>query len=167
MYVTTSPTFSTMIYNEDQTLLFSEPGGPMIVPNYHQQQYPIYNTTMGTKMILSYSNGEAKVFGLGGTLTTAVQKNNDNLPNNGFAVSNPMPNPVTNQTRINYVLPKGVAEGEIVLYDMLNKEIKRYKVDNTFDNLIISSSEIAAGNYFYRLESTGENSGTKKMIVVK
>jgi hypothetical protein len=168
MYVMTSPTFSTMIYNEDGTLLFSEPGAPMVLMNVHQLQFPIYNTSQGTKMILSYSNGQAKVFGLTGTLTTAIQKNSGELLNSNYSsLSNPSPNPFSNQTIINYTLPQGVSEGEIVIFDIQSKEIKRFKVDNTFNNLIISGSEIASGTYYYQLQTNGQNSSTKKMVVIK
>lgn len=168
MYVMTSPTMSTNIYNEDGNLLFTEPAAPLVQINVHQLQYPIYNTSLGTKMILSYTTGIAKVFGLTGTLTTAMQKANEDLhETNGFAISNPMPNPVSTNTQLNYVLPEGIKEGDIVLYDMQGKEVKRFKVDNTFDNLLISTSDISAGTYFYQLQTSGQSSGSKKMIVVK
>lgn len=168
MYVMTSTTYSTMIYDEDANLLFSEPGAPMVMLNVPQQQCPIYNTSAGTKMILTYQSGQAKVFGLGGTLSIGIQNANGALENEqGFAVSNPMPNPSYNQTKINYVLPQGVTEADVVLYDMQSKEIKRFKVDNTFDNLLISTQDISAGTYFYQLQTSGQNSGAKKMIVVK
>src|SRR5687767_7410167 len=79
MYIVTSPTFATYIYDEDLNLLFSEPGAPMIMITSPCQQFPIYNTSAGTKMILSYPNGEAKVFGLGGILTTAIQESTAEL----------------------------------------------------------------------------------------
>lgn len=168
MYIITSPTMSTNIYNEDGVLLFSEPGGPMVQINVHQLQYPIYNTSQGTKMILSYTTGIAKVFGLPGTLTTAIQKANTDLHDmNNFAISNPMPNPVSTHTQLSYVLPEGIKEGEIVLYDIQGKEVKRFKVDNTFDYLLISTSDMSAGTYYYQLQSSGQTSGAKKMIVIK
>ncbi len=168
MYVLTSPSYSTIIYDENQNVLFSEPGCPLVIPYYHMQQYPIYNTSAGTKMILSYTNGQAKVFGLSGTLTTAIQKANGELSNiDGFGVSNPLPNPAFYETKIEYVLPNGVNEADIVLYDLQGKEIKRYKVDSEFSSLLISTYEISAGTYFYQLQAHGQYSGAKKMIVIK
>ena len=49
----------------------------------------------------------------------------------------------------NYHLPNGINEGEIVFYDINGKEIKRYRVDNTFNTLIINNSDLPAGTYLY------------------
>lgn len=168
MYVLTSSTFSTIIYDENQNVLFSEPGAPLVIPNYHMQQYPIYNTSAGTKMILSYTNGQAKVFGLGGTLTTAIQKNNSDLNEyNSLSTSQPLPNPSFYETKIEYTLPEGTKEADMVLFDLQGKEIKRYKVDKEFNSILISTSDISAGTYFYQLQSLNQKSGTKKMIIIQ
>ena len=133
--------------------------------NFIQQQYPIYNTSVGTKMILSYENGQAKVFGLSGTLTTGIAVANEELLN--AKTSNPYPNPTSTTTHIDYTLPEGVNNGEIVFYDLQGKEIKRFAVDRTFNNLLISTSDIAAGTYYYQLQTSKENTKGKKLVVVK
>lgn len=168
MYVTDSTVFSTTkIYNEDGTLLFNENGIPNILPNIPLQQYPIYNTTTGTKMILSYENGQAKVFGLAGTLTTAIQSANHELENEQNLISNPYPNPTKQTTSIDYKLPDGINQGEIVFYDMQGSEIKRFKVDRTFDTLVISTDELTSGTYYYQLQTSKGISGGKKLLVIK
>jgi hypothetical protein len=46
-------------------------------------------------------------------------------------------------------------------------EVKRFKVDRTFSNLLISTADIAARTYYYQLQTNRENSGGEKMIVIK
>ena len=157
----------TGIYNEDGVLLFSDTAGyPTVLASYAMQQYPIYNTPNGTKMILSYSNGHAKVFGLAGTLSTAIDHANTNLANNTM-LANARPNPTNSTTTIEYSLPKGINNGEVVFYNTQGTEVKRFKVDNTFSSLLISTTDIPAGTYYYQLQTGGNASGTKKLVVIK
>ena len=166
MYIPPNGTFTTAVYNEDGTLLFAEQGAAMIKPNFEQQQLPIYNTSQGTKLILSYPNGQAKVFGLGGTLTTDIQPHgNTSLPDN-TAISGPVPNPSSSQSRIDYALPDGVNEGNIVFYDLQGKEVKQFRVDRSFDHLLISTSDLVSGTYYYHLQVSGQNSSAKKLVVI-
>jgi hypothetical protein len=157
----------TGIYNEDGALLFSDTAAPEVIVNTIQQQYPIYNTSQGTRMILSYSNGQAKVFSLPGTLSQSVQEENNVLISAQSNVSNPYPNPTNNTTQIDYTFPPGVNEGEIVFYDLQGMEVKRFKVDKTFSTLFISTKDLAAGTYYYQLLTSSQNSGGKKMVVIK
>ena len=159
--------FHTMIVNEDGTILFSDTCSPAIRVNYEQQQLPIYNTSAGTKMILSYNNGQAKVFSLPGTLSQSVQEENNVLIAAQSSVSNPYPNPNKGSTQIDYTFPPGVNEGEIVFYDLQGMEIKRFKVDKTFNTLLISTKDLAAGTYYYQLQAKGQSSSGKKMVVIK
>jgi len=166
-----NPDNFTGIYNDDGSLIFSDTGAAVVKINFHLQQYPIYNTTVGTKMILSYkgndiSSRKAKVFSLPGTLTTAIQQSNGQLIEMQ-GISNPYPNPTNNTTRVDYALPNGVNQGEIVFYDLQGKEIKRFKVDRTFDSLLISTNDIPAGTYYYQLQTSAQASEGKKMVVVK
>ena len=156
----------TKIYKENGVLIFSDTASPSVHPNIALQQYPIYNTPQGTKMILSYPNGQAKVYSLPGTLTTAIHEAN-NLLMAQNSVSNAYPNPTNSSTRIDYTFPNGVDHGEIVFYDLQGKEIRRYKVDRTFDHLLISTADIPAGTYFYQLQTSSQVSAGKKMVVIK
>jgi hypothetical protein len=155
------------IYNENGTLIFNDSAGVPIRNNVPLQQYPIYNTSQGTKMLLSYANGHAKVYSLPGTLSTDISEANNILFNNSSFVSNPYPNPTNNSTQIDYNLPEGINEGEIIFYDLMGNEVKRYKVDGTFNTLIVSTSDIAAGTYYYQLQTTNDGSTGKKLVVIK
>jgi hypothetical protein len=167
MYVSDSGGFATTkIYNEDGSLLFTEFGAPYVVLNVHQVQYPIYNTANGTKLILSYSNGQAKVFSLPGTLTTDIGAVNNNLLSSARFISDPYPNPAASAARIDYTFPDGVNEGEIVFYNLAGQEIRRFHVDSTSDHLLVSTSDMAAGTYYYQLQTTTQDSGGKKIVVI-
>ena len=160
----------TRIYNDDSSLLFkADSMSPLIIFNIHLQQYPIYNTSIGTKMILSSMNGDntAKVFSLPGRLSSDIEESTKFLINSSNLISNPYPNPSQNTTQIAYTLPDGVNEGEIVFYDIQGNEIKRFKVDRTFNTLLISTADIAAGTYYYQLQTNSQASEGKKLIVIK
>jgi hypothetical protein len=148
--------------------MFSDSGIASIKPNYPLQQLPIYNTPQGTKMILSYSNGQAKVFSLPGTLSTGIAEANGQLMQaQSGQLSNLYPNPSNGAVTLQYELPKGEQQGELVLYNMLGKEVKRYKVDNTFKDILLDNTQLPAGTYFYQLQTSKGSVGTKKMIVIK
>jgi hypothetical protein len=157
----------TQIYNEDGALLFSDTGFAAVDFTWAMQQNSIFNTSKGTEMILSYNNGQAKVFSLPGTLTTDIEEANNKLIAIQSNVSNPYPNPNNGSTKIDYTLPPDVNEGEIVLYNLQGMEVKRFKVDKTFNTLLISTKDIAAGTYYYQLQTAGESTGGKKMVVIK
>ena len=158
---------TTKIYKEDGTCIFTADSmAPWISAYIPLQQLPVYNTSQGAKMILSHQgNGTAEVFSLPGTLSASIHETNQNLV--GALVSNPYPNPAINSTRIDYTFPNGADQGEIVFYDLQGKEIKRYKVDRTFDHLLISTADIPAGTYFYQLQTSSQVSAGKKMVVIK
>ena len=156
----------TRIYNENGTALFigdslfSE--DEVAIP---QQEFTIYNTSAGTKMILSHrTNGKKYIYSLGGTLTTAIDKTSHSFTGN---MGNAYPNPTVNTTTIPYTLPQGINNGEVIFYNTQGTEVKRFKVDNTFSSLLVTTTDIPAGTYYYQLQTGGNASGTKKMVVVK
>ena len=163
----------TGIYNEDGICIFSDTAGPIIRSNIPVQQLPIYNTAYGTKMILSYlgitpdvTGFKAKVFSLPGTLTVGIAQANNILVSQSY-ISNPYPNPSSSSTKIDYTLPPGINEGEIVFYNLQGTEVKRFKVDKTFSTLLVSTADIAAGTYLYQLQTSGMSTEGKKMVVIK
>jgi hypothetical protein len=157
----------TGVYNEDGLLLFSDTGLIAIRSAVELQQYPIYNTSQGTKMILRYPNGQAKVFGLGGKLSTSIATQNQSLLRSNGVISNAYPNPTQNVTTIEYELPPGMQQGDVVFYDLRGKEIRRFKVDSTFKSLLLSTSDIPAGTYYYQLQTSYNISIGKKLVVIK
>lgn len=159
----------TRIYNEDGSLIFqADSMGPYVTVNVPMQQYPIYNTSYGTKMILSNQfGGKAKVYSLPGTLSTAIAEANGQLIQQNGQLSNLYPNPSNGSVTLQYELPKGEQQGELILYNMQGAEVKRYKVDNTFKDVLLNNSQLPAGTYFYQLQTKKGNVGVKKMVVIK
>jgi len=173
IYTTNLDIDHTHIYNEDGSLIFqADSMSPLVTMRVPQQQFPIYNTSNGTKMILSCirnSYQQAKVFSLPGTLSAGIAEANNYLieMQTQSSVSNAFPNPTNNRTQIDYVLTDGINEGEIVFYNLHGTEIKRFKVDKSFNTLLVSTSDIAAGTYLYQLQTKGQKSEGKKLIVIK
>ena len=156
----------TRIFNElGDTLFAIDSAGPVVSQNVPQMMYPIYNTPNGTIMIMSMQNGHANVYSLTGHLSASIQPINNS--SNNQMLENIYPNPSTGNTTIEFNLPQGVNQGEVIIYTMQGQELKSYKVDNTFHTLLLNNSEFHAGTYFYQLQTASGASGAKKMIVIK
>ncbi len=169
------------IYKDNGTLVFSENNAHVIynIGSIVGIVSPIFNSDSGTFMIVTQQNPSGQVinnqiYKLGGKLPCMPTCTGGNPPlgienmsttSNGYSAI--YPNPATNYTDIYYKLPAGNNSGEIVLYDMTGREIKRYNVDTRFDHLHITTSDVSAGTYFYQLTSNGQSISAKKLIVVK
>jgi hypothetical protein len=169
MFVTSDyPRSFTGIYKEDGTTVFAQDSaGPWVSLTIPQDFRPIYNTSAGTKMILSFQQtNQSKVYSLPGTLTTS----NMFLAHDPTASANyfkAYPNPSSGQNTIEYQLPKGIDKGEIIIHDLSGKELKRYKIDNSFSNLILNNSELPGGTYLYSLIAGDKLVETKKIIITQ
>ncbi|MCX6350864.1 MAG: T9SS type A sorting domain-containing protein [Bacteroidetes bacterium] len=162
----------TRIYNEKGNLIFSIDSfiGYNGFAPFGQPQTFIERTPNGTTMNLVNSLGLkniTKVYHFCGKYTgmkSPPLRHND--PDDGGTYNN-YPNPTTNETRIDYTLPAGVSNATIVLFNAEGKEVNRYRVDNTFDNLIINTQNLAAGVYNYSLISKGRTEPGGRIVVVK
>ncbi|MBW8049212.1 MAG: hypothetical protein FVQ77_02500 [Cytophagales bacterium] len=56
------------------------------------------------------------------------------------------PNPSNNYTIIDYQLQQDISNGEIVFYNIQGIEVKRFKVDRTFNHLRLSTTDLFSGN---------------------
>jgi len=104
------------------------------------------------------------VYSLGGTIITALQINNGSNEEGMISLS---PNPSKEYTRISYNLPSNESNAEIVVYNISGSEIKRFTVDRTFNDLIVSNDDMPSGNYFYALFANNQLISTKKSMVIK
>jgi hypothetical protein len=86
---------------------------------------------------------------------------------NPSGLSNPYPNPTDNLTRIDYQLPDGIKQGELVFYNTMGTEVKRFKVTNTFSFIYVSAHDLASGTYYYNLQTSAGASDGKKMVVIR
>ncbi len=172
----TTPAF-IKLYDEDGTLLWSEsdctPPCEVSTGGIDGRVKPIVNTDLGTKLIIHVQdtiagNGhysKIKVYNLLGTLTSAMEKVNDPLLQS--SEMNLYPNPSNEKVTIQYQLPQGEKTGAIILYDIYGKEIRKYKVDDTFNDILLDNSTLLSGTYFYQLITSKGAMGSKKMVVVK
>ncbi len=156
----------TGIYKEDGTaLLIADSCAPLVKINVPQQWRPIYNTPEGTKLILSHMDGTARIYELPCSLSTGTDQIIPlNIEEANLKV---FPNPSFYQNTIEYKLPKDINHAEIVITDLEGRELKRYKVDNTFSSLLITHNEITPGTYFYSLIAGDQILDSKKIILLK
>lgn len=163
------------IYRTDGTLLLAEDSahGYSTVSNAVMvERRFIYSTPSGTKMMLDYDDGTARVFGLCGSLPCPIDCNGGTEPAsvnplNNTDSGNPYPNPSSNQIHVPYQLPAGELTGEIVFYNLSGAEVKRYKIDKTFSELILTASDLSAGSYYYQLQTLHSKSEGKKLLIVR
>ncbi len=167
------------VINEDGNPIFTaKPASTSDILNerYGIAKPPITNTSNGAKMILNRGfNGDTiEVYSLPGsipcdTICGGVGTGKVELSGktNTSQISNSYPNPTNGVTTIHYKLPPGVNEGEIVFYNLQGIEVKRYKVDRTFNNLQLDASALSSGAYLYHLITSNNPTSAKKMIVIK
>ncbi|MEI6817320.1 MAG: T9SS type A sorting domain-containing protein [Bacteroidota bacterium] len=175
----------TRIYREDGTLLFSGDTLALSWTNgYGSGISPIFNTDSGTFMSLQkYTNGNWSIsppyqvlYKLPGTLFCPACDGSNFPATHITGIRNPgngsnmelraFPNPSNNKTKIYYSLPEGVLEGDLILFDLLSQEKKRIRVNRYSPFIEVSTSDIAAGNYFYRIETSKGISQGKQQVVV-
>ena len=165
-YVDTSWKAITQIVNEDGTILFTDAAGPSVQPTYHNQYYPIYNTTSGTKMILSNINGTAEVFSLAGHFTSSIAQNN--ILGNAEMSLFPNPSAGGNMITINYTLPEVNKTANLLVFDSQGRRVKSYKIGNGMSNILVNPAELSKGTYFYSIQTDdGKVIASRKSIVVE
>jgi hypothetical protein len=178
-----SAPYFVKIYREDGTLLFARDsaliGNAALISNWDFYSN-VMSTDSGTKLMMCIYNPPYTRYeiyslpgilpcpntcGVIGTTPTIVQ----GLPVEikKYNPNNPYPNPTNNQTHIPFELPLGINKGEIVFYDLAGSEVKRYTVDRTFRDLILSAADLSAGSYYYQVQTAGGNSKGQKLIVIK
>ncbi len=100
----------------------------------------------------------------GGGLGLGMPTNNGS--GNSSFMSEAIPNPSSEQTKIEYKIPRG-ATGTIRVYNAIGKEVKSYKVDSNFNYITLDNSELPSGTYYYNLNTGDGLTSTKKMVVIR
>lgn len=135
---------------------------------------PIMNTNNGTKLLLTQINQlSTKIFALPGMLPCPPCGNlaGPEPPlsageDQQQGLSQPYPNPSTGSVHIAYELPEGQNSGEIVFYDVAGNEVKRLRVDRNFQDIILTTSDLSAGTYYYQLQTPAGSSGNRVLLVL-
>ncbi len=165
------------IYNEDGSTLFYKDSVSLTqpisvtVPNIFDNTQIVYYTSSGAKLKLNMENGNTNIYNIPGTLMCNYCPSdivsfvtNPNSSNN--LTFETYPNPSNDFTKIKYTLPENANKGEIIIYDIYGKEIKKYSITNAFDNITLSNEDLPSGTYLYLLKANNYSS-TKKVIVIK
>ncbi len=77
------------------------------------------------------------------------------------------PNPSQNMSTIEYSLPQGVNNGEIIIYNIAGVEVKKIAITSITSKIELDNATLQSGTYFYRLITCKGLVGTKKMVVIK
>lgn len=152
--------------DEDYTIIYNENGDELLnlnTPSYYPPN--IYDSGNGLKLVFNFTDKTSSVYSLPGTNVNALQ--NGYLSAENIRISEPYPNPSSDYTKIDYKLSKECSTGTIVLFDINGVEINRYEVDNTFDHLLIPTSSLKNGIYYYNLYTQKGTSETKKLLIDK
>jgi hypothetical protein len=162
-YYQTTPTYyyETKIINENGTVLLTISNCGMA--------YAVNTGTNGWKLRATIFDSSGTftsndVYSLVGTMPLMLAESGIN---NIDVLSNPYPNPSQTSTKINYQLPTGTNSAEIIFYNLNGLEVKRFKVDNTFNTLELNNSDLIAGTYLYLLVTSNNFSSAKQMVVIK
>lgn len=75
------------------------------------------------------------------------------------------PNPAFKNISITCSFPDRFKKGDLVIYNVYGVEIKRYKLNANFSDLLINTSEFAPGTYLYKVITSPKESRTKKLII--
>jgi hypothetical protein len=151
-------TYYTKVINEDGLMLLSIPGCA-----YIEVKTPGAN---GTKMLAYVYDYSIIVW----TLNTLVYSLPGTLPLNDIPVegeanlNKPFPNPSSSAVTIPYQLPGGISTAEILLFSGSGQVIRRYKVDRTFNELLIQTAGLPRGVYMYQLKTDQRIIGSGKLV---
>lgn len=82
-------------------------------------------------------------------------------------VSNPYPNPAINYTSFKYSFPGTTIHAQFVLRDILGSPVKEIEIDNTEGKLLVNTTDIKSGIYFYSFYVNDKLILTKKLVIRK
>lgn len=157
------PDAVTQIVNEDGSILFTENhAGAVVLQNVPQAQVPIYNTTAGTKMILSLCSGSlntggTNVYSLPGTLAALTVTNIEN-ESAEFVL---YPNPTTNTVTIN---SSKMLMAKINIVDLNGNTIETVNTNNSL-SVELNVSNLSSGEYLLQIiDDQGKLIENKKII---
>jgi hypothetical protein len=151
-------TYYTKIINEDGLELLSIPGC-----SYLEVKAP---GTYGTKMLAYVYDYSIVVW----TLNTLVYSLPGNLPTGEYSIEGdasqkrPYPNPASAMVTIPYQLPDGINTGEILLMNGSGTIMKAFRVDRTFNELLIQTADLPKGVYIYQIKTNQGIISTGKIM---
>lgn len=85
--------------------------------------------------------------------------------NQQISVNNPYPYPANDYLTFTYQIIDTRLDAKIVLYDVVGNQIAGYRLQNEYTKLIIPTSSLRSGVYFYSLVLNDKVTITKKIVV--
>lgn len=96
----------------------------------------------------------------------STKPNNDPMGNaSGVQLGQNRPNPTDGSTMIDYVLPKDIANANLVVVDMNGIEVMNQSINGAEASVQLNTSTWAAGAYVYSIVVDGRVLARKKMLV--
>ena len=78
------------------------------------------------------------------------------------------PNPFTQDTRIDFLLPHNTENATLYIYNMSGSQVAEHPISSFGEgHVIVSANALDAGMYLYSLIADGQVIGTKRMILTK
>lgn len=147
-----SYTLHSAITTESGTELFNDTGSVSFV-----------KAGTKAKMILNKTNGitaKAKVFSLPGEYipTTTGKKESDTK------TVSPYPNPAYDFITLPYNI---TGAGSLIIYNSGGQEVLKYAIDSSFKDLLVNTSILSPGIYFYKTVSGSVTSAAQQFIISK
>ncbi len=157
------------VYDEDGSVHLNMDGGFVYVySTLHNQQYPIYNSPEGTKLVVSMGDEQsARVYSLPGTLSPDFASTVQN--GHAMALSSFMsyPNPVLCGSMVDVVLPQGVHRGRLELFNGVGQLVREVPFDGAGDRVRLDTSMLPAGTYVHQLRVDRLLTGTPRTLILQ
>ncbi len=158
MYISSAGGWSatyTRIYDQDGTVLLNIDSCSILVQStIPPQEYPIWNTTEGTKLIVSCGPEQsARVYGLPGTLSSAVATAASELVASTPPSALIFPNPSDQRVTIEYA---GILEEDIedlLLTDESGRLCRTIHLGMNAGRIDVVTSDLAPGSYDVQLRT--------------
>lgn len=104
--------------------------------------------------------------------TTASTENSDRKSEitieKGTQLLQNIPNPFSESTTINYILPENVNSASVIIFDLQGKQIKKFDLQQRGQgSILVQAGELYAGMFVYTLVVDGKEIASKKMILTK
>jgi len=80
-------------------------------------------------------------------------------------ITDAFPNPASARTTIEYDLPKNVLSARIIIRDLLGNSVKDIELSGLEGKLVINTSDLNGGIYFYSLLLNDQIFSSKKLII--
>ncbi len=95
----------------------------------------------------------------------ATSINQLNSAADGFSLDQNIPNPFSQETVINYILPQQIKNASLIVYDLSGKQLTSFPLELNAKSITITSDKLSAGIYIYSVMADGKIMDSKRMVV--